>query len=191
MKIVGLTGGIGSGKSTMLKWFKKQGVPCFESDKAGRKMLNYNLKEQVIKRFGTEMYDIKGCLNRKKLSEIVFNNPNSLADLNAIVHPAVDSAFKDFKIKNQDATFIINEVAILFEYGGYKECDIIILVTASKELRLKRVMQRDNSNRETVISRMKNQWTDKIKIELSDYVIVNESIKDSLSHLKIVYNELI
>ena len=191
MKIVGLTGGIGSGKSTMLKWFKKQGVPCFESDKVGRKMLNYNLKEQVIKRFGIEIYDIKGCLNRKKLSEIVFNNPNSLADLNAIVHPAVDSAFKDFKIKNQDATFIINEVAILFEYGGYKECDIIILVTASKELRLKRVMQRDNSNRETVISRMKNQWTDKIKIELSDYVIVNESIKDSLSHLKIVYNELI
>jgi dephospho-CoA kinase len=190
MRIVGLTGGIGSGKSTMLKWFEKQGIPCFESDKVGKQLLNSNLKDQVVKRFGSKIYDLKGCLKRKKLSKIVFNNLNALADLNAIVHPAVSLAFKDFKIKNYDASFIINEAAILFESGRYKDCDIVILVIASKELRLERVMRRDNSNRETVLSRMENQWTDEQKNKLSDYVIINESIKKSLSHLKVIYDEL-
>jgi len=179
MKIVGLTGGIGSGKSTLMQWFQKQGVPCFESDAVGRKLLNTDLREAVSEAFGAELYLQTGSLDRKALAEKVFANPAALAKLNQIVHPAVAIAFENFKKQHANAPFVINEAAILFETGGYKNYDVVILVTAPKSDRIERIINRDGSTRAEVIKRMKNQWEDERKRKLADYVIENSTIKSA------------
>ena len=179
MKIVGLTGGIGSGKSTLMNWFQKQGVPCFESVAVGRKLLNTDLREAVSEAFGAELYLQTGSLDRKALAEKVFANPAALAKLNQIVHPAVAIAFEDFKKQHANAPFVINEEAILFETGGYKNCDVVILVTTPKSDRIERIINRDGSTKAEVIKRMKNQWEDERKRKLADYVIENSTIKSA------------
>lgn len=179
MKIVGLTGGIGSGKSTLMQWFQKQGVPCFESDAVGRKLLDTDLREAVSEAFGAELYLQTGSLDRKALAEKVFANPAALAKLNQIVHPAVAIAFEDFKKQHANAPFVINEAAILFETGGHKNCDVVILVTAPKSDRIERIINRDGSTKAEVIKRMKNQWEDERKRKLADYVIENSTIKSA------------
>ena len=179
MKIVGLTGGIGSGKSTLMQWFQKQGVPCFESDAVGRKLLDTDLREAVSEAFGAELYLQTGSLDRKALAEKVFANPAALAKLNQIVHPAVAIAFENFKKQHANAPFVINEAAILFETGGYKNYDVVILVTAPKSDRIERIINRDGSTRAEVIKRMKNQWEDERKRKLADYVIENSTIKSA------------
>ena len=179
MKIVGLTGGIGSGKSTLMQWFQKQGVPCFESDAVGRKLLNTDLREAVSEAFGAELYLQTGSLDRKALAEKVFANPAALAKLNQIVHPAVAIVFEDFKKQHANAPFVINEAAILFETGGYKNYDVVILVTAPKSDRIERIINRDGSTKAEVIKRMKNQWEDERKRKLADYVIENSTIKSA------------
>lgn len=179
MKIVGLTGGIGSGKSTLMQWFQKQGVPCFESDAVGRKLLDTDMREAVSEAFGAELYLQTGSLDRKALAEKVFANPAALAKLNQIVHPAVAIAFEDFKKQHANAPFVINEAAILFETGGYKNCDAVILVTAPKSDRIERIINRDGSTKAEVIKRMKNQWEDERKRKLADYVIENSTIKSA------------
>jgi len=179
MKTVGLTGGIGSGKSTLMQWFQKQGVPCFESDAVGRKLLNTDLREAVSEAFGAELYLQTGSLDRKALAEKVFANPAALAKLNQIVHPAVAIAFENFKKQHANAPFVINEAAILFETGGYKNCDVVILVTTPKSDRIERIINRDGSTKAEVIKRMKNQWEDERKRKLADYVIENSTIKSA------------
>ena len=179
MKIVGLTGGIGSGKSTLMQWFQKQGVPCFESDAVGRKLLDTDLREAVSEAFGAELYLQTVSLDRKALAEKVFANPAALAKLNQIVHPAVAIAFENFKKQHANAPFVINEAAILFETGGYKNCDVVILVTTPKSDRIERIINRDGSTKAEVIKRMKNQWEDERKRKLADYVIENSTIKSA------------
>ena len=179
MKIVGLTGGIGSGKSTLMHWFQKQGVPCFESDAVGRKLLDTDLRVAVSEAFGAELYLQTGSLDRKALAEKVFANPAALAKLNQIVHPAVAIAFEDFKKQHANAPFVINEAAILFETGGYKNCDVVIMVTAPKSDRIERIINRDGSTKAEVIKRMKNQWEDERKRKLADYLIENSTIKSA------------
>lgn len=179
MKIVGLTGGIGSGKSTLMQWFQKQGVPCFESDAVGRKLLDTDLREAVSEAFGAELYLQTGSLDRKALAEKVFANPAALDKLNQIVHPAVAIAFEDFKKQHANAPFVINEAAILFETGGYKNCDVVIMVTAPKSDRIERIINRDGSTKAEVIKRMKNQWEDERKRKLADYLIENSTIKSA------------
>ena len=179
MKIVELTGGIGSGKSTLMQWFQKQGVPCFESDAVGRKLLDTDLREAVSEAFGAELYLQTGSLDRKALAEKVFANPAALAKLNQIVHPAVAIAFENFKKQHANAPFVINEAAILFETGGYKNCDVVILVTTPKSDRIERIINRDGSTKAEVIKRMKNQWEDERKRKLADYVIENSTIKSA------------
>ena len=179
MKTVGLTGGIGSGKSTLMQWFQKQGVPCFESDAVGRKLLDTDLREAVSEAFGAELYLQTGSLDRNALAEKVFANPAALAKLNQIVHPAVAIVFEDFKKQHANAPFVINEAAILFETGGYKNYDVVILVTAPKSDRIERIINRDGSTKAEVIKRMKNQWEDERKRKLADYVIENSTIKSA------------
>ena len=179
MKIVGLTGGIGSGKSTLMQWFQKQGVPCFESDAVGRKLLNTDLREAVSEAFGAELYLQTGSLDRKALAEKVFANPTALAKLNQIVHPAVAIAFENFKKQHANAPFVINEAAILFETGGYKNCDVVILVTTPKSDRIERIINRDVSTKAEVIKRMKNQWEVDRKRKRADYVIEKSTIKSA------------
>ena len=172
MKVIGLTGGIGSGKSTLLNWFKIKGIPCFESDAVGRELLNSSLRESVILRFGADIY-FDGILDRKKMAKKVFGDKKALSDLNKIVHPAVNEAFNNFKIKNQNAPFIINESAILFETGRYKDFYKVILVISPQNERINRIILRDNVNKENVLSRMEHQLSDSKKIKLADFIIEN------------------
>ena len=177
MKVIGLTGGIGSGKSTLLKWFQMKGVPCFESDEVGRELLNSSLRDSVILRFGEDIY-FDGILDRKKMAKKVFGDKKALADLNKIVHPAVNEAFNNFIEKNQNAPFIINESAIIFETGKYKDFYKVILVISPKNVRINRIILRDNVNKENVLSRMKHQLSDSKKIKLADFIIENITLNE-------------
>ena len=191
MKVIGLTGGIGSGKTTLLRWFETQNIPCFESDDVAKTLLNSSLKSFVSKAFGNSIYNSSGILDRKKLAARVFNDPKELAKLNAIVHPAVEKAFKDFRQKYKEDSIIIKEAAILFESGGYENCDAIILVIASEESRIQRVVKRDNIKKKDVEARIKLQWSDDKKKVLSDYLIQNEYLETALDQAKKILNSLL
>ena len=191
MKVIGLTGGIGSGKTTVLRWFETQNIPCFESDAVAKTLLNSSLKSTVSKSFGNHIYDSSGMLNRKKLAARVFNNSKELVKLNTIVHPAVENAFEYFKQKHKEDSIIIKEAAILFESGGYKKCDSIILVIASEESRIQRVLKRDKIKKNDVEARIKLQWTDDKKKVLSDYLIQNEYLETALDQAKKILNSLL
>ncbi|MFQ3341224.1 MAG: dephospho-CoA kinase [Flavobacteriaceae bacterium] len=190
MKVIGLTGSIGSGKTTVLKWFEAQDIPCFESDKEAKTLLNSSLKSAVSESFGNNLYNSNGLLNRKKLANLVFNNQKELAVLNAIVHPAVAKSFEGFKEKHFDAPIIIKEAAILFESGGNENCDAVILVTAPKENRIQRVMERDGSKKYEVAARIKLQWTDSKKKAMSDYLITNVHLETALDQAKNILRSL-
>ena len=191
MKVIGLTGGIGSGKTTILRWFETQNIPCFESDAVAKSLLNSSLKSFVCKIFGNNIYNSSGILNRKKLAARVFNNPKELAKLNVIVHPAVENAFEDFKQKHKEDTIIIKEAAILFESGGYKNCDAIILVIASEESRIQRVLKRDKIKKKDIEARIRFQWSDDKKKVLSDYLIQNEYLETALDQAEKILNSLL
>ena len=190
MIIVGLTGGIGSGKSTILNYFRDHGYPCFESDEVGKKLLEVELKEMVLNLFGEEVYDAKGILDRKALSKKVFSDSKLLETLNDIVHPAVNETFEKFKKKYQDFPLIVKEAAILIESGSYKSCDIIVLVKAPPAERIKRIVTRDSINESEVIARINNQWEDKKKEKYADYVIENISLKETYEKVKNLIKKL-
>ena len=191
MKVIGLTGGIGSCKTTILKWFETQNIPCFESDAVAKTLLNSSLKSRVSKIFGNNIYNSSGILNRKKLAARVFNNPKELAKLNVIVHPAVESAFEYFKQKHKEDSIIIKDAAILFESGGYKNCDAIILVIASEEIRIQRVLKRDKIKKKDIEARIRLQWSDDKKKVLSDYLIQNEYLQTALDQANKILNSLL
>lgn len=159
-KVIGLTGGIGSGKTTIANYFATIGVPVYIADDAAKKVMqSENIVQQIKTTFGDSIFE-KEILNRSKLAEIVFNNADKLAQLNAIVHPAVKRDFESWLQENKNHDYVIYEAAILFESGRYKECDVIITVTAPEEIRIERVVKRDNTTREQVLSRIKMQWND-------------------------------
>jgi len=187
MKIVGLTGGIGSGKSTIAKWFLEAGIPVYNSDSEAKRLMNESpeICEKLIQLFGENAY-LNDELNRKFISSQVFENKDLLEKLNQIVHPEV---FKDFNnwIQKQHSPFVVKEAAILFESGSYNDCDYIISVIANEETRIRRVMERDGVSHEQVLSRIKNQWTDELRIINSDFIIKNN---DSLDELKEEFEEV-
>jgi len=171
---VGITGGIGSGKSTVCKVFRVLGIPVFEADSVAKKLLNNDLqiREQLIQLFGASVYLPDGTIDRKYLAGIVFSNSPLLGQLNSIVHPAVRKAFNEWYL-TQNAPYIIHEAAILFESGFYKMMDKTITVVTDENERIERVVKRDEITAELVRQRMKNQWSDEEKIKLADFVIGN------------------
>ncbi|WP_406843206.1 dephospho-CoA kinase [Flavobacterium soyae] len=176
-KIIGLTGGIGSGKTTITAFFKEMGVPVYIADDEAKKIMQSAEIIAALKNaFGESLFE-NNVLNRAKLADIVFNNADKLEVLNSIVHPAVKKDFQFWLSQNKDEAFVVYEAAILFESGKYKELDYIITVTAPEELRIERVMKRDNATREHVLSRMKMQWDDEKRISLSNFVINNSNLK--------------
>ena len=176
-KIIGLTGGIGSGKTTIAKYIHSFGIPLYIADDQARKLMqSHEIVDAIKKKFGEFIFD-KEILNRAKLAKIVFNEPEKLEKLNAIIHPAVKSDFKEWLLQNKNAAFIIYEAAILFESGNYANCDYIITVVAPINTRIERVMKRDKTTRELIIKRMEAQWTDEQRISKSDFVIENEDLK--------------
>jgi len=171
---VGITGGIGSGKTTVCKVFRVMGIPVFEADSVGRQLMNSDMEihARLIDLFGSSVYLPDQTIDRKYLSGIVFNNPSLLAQLNSIVHPAVRNAFEVW-CQNQRSPYVIQEAAILFESGFYKMMDKTIVVATDEAERIQRVMKREGTSEEQVRQRIRNQWTDEQRIKLADFVIGN------------------
>lgn len=189
-KIVGLTGGIGSGKTTIANHFKTLGVPVYIADDEARILMNSaTILNKIKSAFGDELI-IESVLNRERLAQIVFTNPGKLTELNKIVHPAVKKHFLKWLEKHKNYPYIIKEVAILFESGGYKECDFVITVVAPLESRIARVIKRDKSSRDAVLLRINNQWNDEDKIAKSDFVIHNDNVKEALNKTTEIHNIL-
>ncbi|RZJ68375.1 MAG: dephospho-CoA kinase [Flavobacterium sp.] len=171
-KVIGLTGGIGSGKTTIAKYFQSMGVPLYIADDESKKILESpEAVIEISEAFGREVFAGE-TIDRNKLANLVFSDVGKLATLNGILHPKVKHHFLEWAGK-QSAKFVIKEAAILFESGSYKDCDKIILITAPLDIRVQRVMSRDNVTKEKVMERIVNQWTDDRKIPLSDFVIEN------------------
>lgn len=176
-KIIGLTGGIGSGKSTIANYFKNLGIPAYIADDEAKKLMQTDeIAESVRNQFGNKVFEGK-ILNRARLAEIVFNDANKLSKLNEIIHPAVKSDFDQWVIRNKKYSHVVYESAILFESGRYKDCDIVIAVIAPEDVRINRVIKRDGTTREQVLSRIKMQWNDADRISKSDFVVNNENLK--------------
>lgn len=173
MKIIGLTGGIGSGKTTVAKMFGELGVPIYNSDLEAKKLMHSSkvVKKKLIGLFGDSAY-INGELNRSMIAKAVFNDGVLLKKLNKIVHPAVRKHFEKWS-KKQDYPYVVQETALLFENKAQDFYDKIVLVIAPKEVRINRLLARDNSTREDILARMKNQLKDDETISLADYVIEN------------------
>ncbi len=173
---VGLTGGIGSGKSFVARVFMALGIPVYDSDEQAKVLMteNQDLLYRVKELFGDKAYTDKQ-LNRKYISERVFVDKQLLSELNAIVHPAVNDDFKSWaRKKKNEAPYLIKEAAILIESGAYKLMDHNILVVAEKKTRISRVVARDNTSEESVIERMNNQMSDKEKMKSADFIIYND-----------------
>jgi dephospho-CoA kinase len=191
MIIVGLTGGIGSGKTTIGKRFTSFGVPVYIADDEAKALMNRSkvIKRKLIQLFGESAY-VDGKLNRPYLASQIFNDKSLLSKMNAIVHPKVGAHFKRW-LKKQDAPYIIKEVAIIFENNLEYQYDYIISVVADKDLRIDRVIKRDSSSKEKVESIMRNQLPDSEKIEKSDYVIYNNDLELAYSQVEEIHQEIL
>lgn len=195
-KIIGLTGGIGSGKTTIAHYLAQKGIPVYISDVEAKKVMQHPAVIDAIKKaFGATIYD-GDELNRVKLAEIVFNTPELLANLNSIVHPAVKLDFKEWLARNKEHELVVYESAILFESGSYKDFDITIAVTAPVEIRVERVLTRDKTTKDQIIKRINAQWTDEQRVSKSDFSIENidlekakSQVDDILKILRIKQNE--
>ncbi|MBM6498676.1 dephospho-CoA kinase [Flavobacterium macrobrachii] len=189
-KIIGLTGGIGSGKTTIAKHFASLGIPVYIADDEAKKLMdNSEIIAKLQAVFGEEIIENKK-IDRKALAQIVFQNPKKLKILNSIIHPAVKKHFTDWLSTYKNHPIIIKEAAILFESGSYKDCDSIITVTSPLEERVNRVMKRDNASRESILDRINNQWTDEQRISKSDYVIINISVNEALKQAEEILKKL-
>ncbi|MCE2611929.1 dephospho-CoA kinase [Flavobacteriaceae bacterium D16] len=191
MKLVGLTGGIGSGKTTVSEMFSELGVPVYNSDQEAKRLMNSSeeLKGQIIKLLGDEAYK-EGELQRRFIAERVFSEPDLLQQLNAIVHPAVKKDFYKWALY-QEYPYLIQEAAILFENGSHDSFDKMILVTAPVEERISRIQKRDGSTREAILERIQNQWEDSRKIQLANYVIENINLPETREQVMAIHAELL
>ena len=191
MKIIGLTGGIGSGKSKILSVFSTYGIPCYESDIRAKWLMQRDaeLKSRIKSFFGDQIYE-NDQFNQRKLAKLVFADNGKLEALNSLVHPRVKMDFKSF-VSQQDTPYIIKETAILFETGGEKDCDATILVTAPEKLRLQRVLNREKISSMDLKARINNQWSDSRKILLADYIINNIDWDKTLKKIDEIHQKLL
>ncbi|WP_425237384.1 dephospho-CoA kinase [Ulvibacterium sp.] len=191
MRIIGLTGGIGSGKSTVAKMFKELGVPVYNSDERAKKLMvsSKTARKKISELLGEEAYSNKK-LNRSYIAKKVFRDAELLKKLNEIVHPLVRKSFKSWA-RRQKFCYLIQEAAIIFENENQDFYDKIILVSAPEEIRIDRILERDGSSRERILERMGNQWPDSKKIPLSDFVINNENLDETRLKVKEIHSLLL
>jgi dephospho-CoA kinase len=181
-KIIGLTGGIGSGKSTVAHYIASKGIPVYIADAAAKEIMEQqDVIAQIKQVFHQNVITSDGKLDRKVIGQLVFTSPELLKKLNAIVHPLVKTHFIEWLQQHKTSSFVLKEVAILFESGGNKECDKVILVTAPEAIRIQRTMLRDNISQEAILNRIQNQLSDAEKIQKSDFVISNIDVKETYS----------
>jgi len=190
--IVGLTGGIGSGKTTVAEVFKKlDSVAVYIADIEARKIMNSSdvIRIQLLQAFGKETYK-NNELNREYLANAVFESKEKLTILNNIVHPEVKKHFQDFAARNIDKAYVLYESAILFESNSSEQCDFVISVFLDKEERIKRVLDRDKTNKKEVLSRINSQWKEDKKLLSSNYIILNYAIQDTEKSVLKIHNIL-
>tara|TARA_B100000886_G_C20423434_1_gene492693 strand:- start:707 stop:1282 length:576 start_codon:yes stop_codon:yes gene_type:complete len=190
MKRIGLTGNIGSGKTIIASCFEVLNIPIFNSDNVAKLLMNkdVNLKQSLIAEFGKDVF-LNNELNRKYLSKLAFNDDLVLKRLNALVHPVIQEAFEKWSIQ-QSGAYIIKEAAILFESNTYQSLDAIICISCPEEIRLKRILKRNDLSEKEVRQRMSHQWAEEKKISLSDYVITNDNTSLVIPQILSVHSAL-
>jgi len=189
--IVGLTGGIGSGKSTVARFFMQLGVPVYFADLEAKKLMHTSLelKKRIIELFGDMAYK-KEILNSSFIAEIVFKDQQKLQRLNDIVHPAVKEDFEHW-VQLQKAPYVIQENPLIFEKQSLGDFDAVITVTAPKQSRIQRVIDRDGLTENQVLDRMSNQMDDQVKVKGADFVIHNEVLQDTLDQTTRIHQQLL
>ncbi|QSS96796.1 dephospho-CoA kinase [Psychroflexus sp. ALD_RP9] len=189
MKVIGLTGGIGSGKTTVANFFSELGVPVFIADKVAKSLYNQKEVINLIKQtFGEHLFK-ENKLDRQALASIVFNNSTKLNKLNKIIHPRVHYEFENW-LKQQNSSYVIYEAAIIFEHNRQNFFDKIILVTAPKSTRINRVMSRDGISESQVLERICQQWPDEKKANLTDFVVINVDLEKTKARVQEIDNLL-
>ncbi|RUA27639.1 MAG: dephospho-CoA kinase [Bacteroidetes bacterium] len=194
MKKIGITGGIGAGKSLICEVFQLLGIPNYPADYRAKWLQSNDpeLKAKITHQFGEEAYFENGDLNRDYLSKEVFGDDEKLKLLNSLVHPAVGKDFEKWCIQHSDKPYILKEAALLFETGSYKQLDATINVHANQELRLKRTLERDpQRTKESVLAIMKKQFSDEKRMELADYVIYNDESRSVIRQVMELHKELV
>lgn len=188
---IGLTGGIGSGKTTVAQIFKLLGIPVYYADEAAKKMMNENedLKQQIIQHFGEESYT-EGVLNKQYLAATVFSNSEKTILINSIIHPATIADAEKW-MSEQTAPYAVKEAALIFEAGAEKMLDLVIGVYSPENLRIQRVINRNNIYRETVITRIKNQMDDELKMSLCDVVLINDETQLLIPQVIVLHENLL
>lgn len=191
MKRIGLTGGIGSGKSVVARVLMAMGYPVYFSDERSKFVTENDLeiRKGLVNLFGKEVFNVKG-LNRSFLAKQIFNDDTKRLSVNQLIHPKVRADF-DHWAEQQNSVIVFNEAAILFETGAYKRFDKNVLVTAPLDVRIGRVLERDKTSKEEVISRISKQWTDEEKIPLADYILVNDGKTPLIGQIEKMILELI
>ncbi len=189
-KIIGLTGGIGSGKTTIAQYFKSLGVPVYIADDEAKKLLDNSVVKKKVKEIFGEFVFKNNTISKEKLASIVFQNPQKLSELNAIIHPVVKEHFQLWVAKHQNEPILIKEAAILFESGSNQDCDKIITVIAPLETRIQRVISRDQTSKEAILNRIKNQWTDEMRMAKSDYIIENIDLEIAKQQADKIFRKL-
>lgn len=191
MKRIGLTGNIGTGKSTVARIFEILGIPVYHADKQAREIVESEIvTEQIAVLFGKQVLNDQLKIDRKALASIVFNDKNKLVSLNNLIHPLVEDDFLHWCDKYTDRDYIIQEAAILFESGFDRLFDETILVTAPEELCITRVMARDGITKEMVSERIRNQWPQEKKLKMADYEIINDEISMVIPQVLAIHQEL-
>ncbi len=188
---LGVTGGIGSGKTTVCKVLEQFGIPVYNADEEAKKLLDSKaIGQKVIQAFGNNILHTSGTIDRKKLATLVFEDEQKLAVLNSIIHPALAIHYSEWLSSKKKYSLVVKEAAILFESGSYKGMDKIVSVYAPQELRIKRAMQRTNASRSEIMSRIKKQLPEKEKMKRSDFVLYNDEKKMLLPQLILLLKQL-
>lgn len=192
MKKIGITGGIGSGKSTICKIFEVLGIPVYYADEAAKRLMQHDhlLRTSIREHFGHEVYDSSGNLNRAFLAKMVFNDKEKLTLLNSLVHPATIKDAEQWAEKQQ-APYIIKEAALMFESEAFHYVDKVIGVYAPQPLRIKRTMDRDHISRTEVLKRMQNQMDEDTKMKMCDYVIYNDEQQAVIPQVLKLHEEIL
>ena len=190
-KIIGLTGGIGSGKTTIANYIKSLGIPVYIADDEAKKLLNDDTIQKEIKSaFGETIFE-NNLLSKERLSQIVFNDRDKLKKLNGIIHPAVKAHFKEWLKDHKKAPMVVKEAAILFESGSDQDCDAVITVVAPINTRIERVKKRDKISEQEVLNRIKNQWSDEMRLEKSDYSIENNDLTKAFQQVDEILKKIV
>jgi len=190
---IGITGGIGSGKTTVCKVFEALGIPIYYADDRAKFLMNTDefLVTEITKLFGEKAYLSIGELNRPHIASIAFSDKEVLQKLNALVHPVVHQDSKKWFSEQQNVPYVLKEAALHFETGGYKMLDKMITVFAPKEVRIERVMKRDNRTAAEVEARVNNQMPDSEKVKLADFVIYNDGSQSLIQQIYTIHQKLI